>query len=306
MKLEQLLVQYLYSNRKVSIQEIGTFTVSPDVSIHAENEKESSLPENAIHFEYDSRQQKDEGLIEFIVAQSGKIKSLASSDLESYSLLSRQFLNIGKPMVIEGIGTLYKNQQGIYDFEQGNLVNQKLSAGNTSPVIRENIQDEISFTTPARQTVSRRGIILTVLTLFLLSAAGALYYFLVYSKNKDLQVQPQPVTAAAVNESSASPGDTAQLPIQDSSKPPVSNNAVTAVPPKDSFSFKIVLKEYPSRETAEKAFARLSNYGHRLLISAKDSANFKLSMPFTTPVSDTLRAKDSLRRFFGGRPYVEL
>jgi len=50
MKVEQLIVQYLYNNKKVSIQDIGIFTLSPDVIIPTESDKETSLPLNSIHF----------------------------------------------------------------------------------------------------------------------------------------------------------------------------------------------------------------------------------------------------------------
>jgi hypothetical protein len=73
----------------------------------------------------------------------------------------------------------------------------------------------------------------------------------------------------------------------------------------DSFSFKIVLKEYPSRALAEKAFNTLTSYGHKLLILQLDSSRYALTMPFKSPLSDTLRVKDSLRIFFGGKPYVK-
>ena len=111
MKLEQLIVQYLYNSKKVSIENIGTFTITPNVSIPIDLDKDSALPEGAIQFDYNNKQDKDKGLIEFIVQQSHKILPLATSDLESYSLLANQFLNLGKPLVIEGIGTLQKNQE---------------------------------------------------------------------------------------------------------------------------------------------------------------------------------------------------
>jgi hypothetical protein len=41
------------------------------------------------------------------------------------------------------------------------------------------------------------------------------------------------------------------------------------------------------------------------MIIKVDSSNYELAMPFKTPLSDTLRAKDSLKIFFGGAPYVK-
>ena len=93
MKIEQLIVQHLYNSKKVTLQDIGTFTLSPDVVMPADNDKESSMPENAVRFEYNKKAVQDDELISYIVAQTRKIKPLATSDLESYSLLAKQFLN---------------------------------------------------------------------------------------------------------------------------------------------------------------------------------------------------------------------
>jgi hypothetical protein len=298
MKVEQLIVQYLYNNKKVSIQDIGIFTLSPDVIIPAESEKETSLPENAIHFEYNNKAGKDEGLIDFIVEHSRKIKPLATSDLESYTILSRQFLNIGKPMEIEGLGTLIKNQQGIYVFEQGQTINPKLE--NHTVRIKEKVQDEISFSTPPKEPTNVKGIVLVVLTLVLLSVAGAIYYFAVYNKNEEVQVDQSAIVPFSEDTATAVI-DTAAIAKTDSL-----NKAVDTPVVNDGYTFKIVLKDYPGKAAADQAFEKLTKYGHTLIVSQKDSQTYKLSMPFTSPLSDTLRAKDSLRKFFGGKPYVDL
>ncbi len=298
MKLEQLIVQYLYANKKVSIQDIGTFTLSPDVIIPAEHEKETNLPDNAIQFQFNSREGKDEGLIDYIVQQSRKIHPLATSDLESYSLLSRQFLNIGKPMVIEGIGTLIKNQEGTYDFEQGHRVNPKMA---TTPAlsIKEDVHDEISFKTAARETGTNNGMVILVIAVILLSAAAALYYFLVYNKNTADEVAESEVATPVLDTTTVVKDTTVSLR-------PDSAAVAVAPTPADGSVFRVVIKEYPSRIAAQNAFNRLTTFGHKLQLIAKDSSTFKIAMPFTSPLSDTTRATDSLKRFFGGKPYVEL
>lgn len=300
MKLEQLIVQYLYANKKVSIQDIGSFTLSPDVIIPAENEKETILPENAIQFEFNSKEGKDEGLIDFIVKQSRKIHPLATSDLESYSLLSRQFLNIGKPMVIEGIGTLIKNQEGTYDFEQGHRVNPKMA---TTPAlsIKEDVHDEISFSTAARETRSGKGMLLLVIAVIILAAAAALYYFLVYDKSNGEPVEQSEVLTA-VDDSTENVVDPNALLIPDSAGRLTQQISAGSA---DGSVFKVVIREYPSRIMAQVSLNRLRNSGHNLLLIAKDSSTFQIAMPFSAPLSDTTRATDSLRRFFGGSPYVE-
>ncbi|MBC7936299.1 MAG: hypothetical protein H7Y86_13190 [Rhizobacter sp.] len=297
MKVEQLLVRYLYKNKTVNIQDIGSFIIAPDVILPSEGDKDTSLPEGAIIFQFSRKTAADEGLIDYIVEQSGKIRPLAASDLESYTILTRQFLNIGKPLPIEGLGILQKNQQGDFDFIQGGNINSKTETPHA--VVKEKLHDEISFSSPAKKVSSKKGWMFGILIIFALSTAAALYYFL--TKEKEKPVSEQPVSANDTNSLSDSiPPATIDSLLQN-------DTAVTKpVPANDGYSFKVVIKEYSTRMAAQKAFDRLSSYGHKLLIIPVDASNFKLSMPFTGPVADTMRAKDSLRRFFGGQPYVEL
>ncbi len=301
MKLEQLIVQYLYNNKSVTLQDIGTFTLSPNVIIPADSDKETSLPIGSIDFEYNSRATKDEGLIDFIVEQSRKIKPLATSDLESYSLLSRQFLNIGKPMIIEGIGTLQKSQQDTYEFTQGHTINPKLE--NQPVTIREKAQDEISFSTPARESGSSKPAMYILLALIVLATAAAIYYFLVYDKDKEVPVQTE--TLVPVEDTAANLVDSSMLKLDSSAVVPARSFAGLADSTGAAYSFAIVFKEYPTKAEADKGLARYTSFGHKVLLAQKDSATYKLSIPFARPLGDTAKVRDSLKVFFGGNPYVE-
>ena len=75
----------------------------------------------------------------------------------------------------------------------------------------------------------------------------------------------------------------------------------------DSFNFKIVIREYKDAATAEKKLKIFTENGYKLILIKVDSTKYQLAMPFTTPLADTLRAKDSLqKKIFGGNPYVIL
>jgi hypothetical protein len=52
--------------------------------------------------------EEDAELVIFIAENTGKMKSLVASDLDSNLELARQFLNIGKPYLFEGIGHFQK------------------------------------------------------------------------------------------------------------------------------------------------------------------------------------------------------
>ena len=298
MKVEQLIVQYLYNNKKVTLQDIGSFIFSPDIIVPPDNEKETVLPPNAIVFEFNNKATSDEGLIEFVVQQTRKIKPLAASDLESYSILCKQFLNIGKPLIIDGLGILVKSQQGDYEFTQGHTINARLEA---APIlIKEKLKEEIIFTTPDRPSSSKKGGLIVLIGLFVLLAALALFYFL-RNPNKDNSVEKveavqdtlvvtKPVIPAVID-------STKKITVDSTIATPLKNGG---------YNFKVVIKEYPNKEAAQRAYTRLTNYGHTVILSPVDSIRYKLAIPFTTPLSDTLHAKDSLSKFFQSKTYIDL
>jgi hypothetical protein len=297
-KLEQLIVQHLYNNKSVTLQGIGTIHLDPAVSLPQEGDKNATLPENAFSFDYNLKAGEDQALIDFIVQQTRKIKPLASSDLESYSMLAKQFLNIGKPLTIEGIGTILKNQAGIYEFMPGNFVSQKLEEAPKQ--LKEKQEEHISFENGTSRKGNSRGFLLFVFfILFASLAALGLYYFIF--KNK------APKTETVVQTPSLPVPDTTTKAVDTTHAKPDSATNVQPVAPaiKDSTNFKVVIREYPNEAAAGKALARFASFGYTQLAVIKvDSTKYRLAMPFTSPLSDTLRAMDSLKRIFQGKPYI--
>ncbi len=297
-KIEQLIVQYLYGTKKVTLQGIGTFILDPSVVLPAENDKEKNfvMPENAFGFEYNLKAEEDEGLIKYIVEHTRKILPLASADLDSYVMLAKQFLNIGKPLVIEGVGTIQKNQQGDYQFIPGNFITPKID--DIPKQLREKRDESVSFESEARTDNSRRNLLTGITLLVLILAGLGIYYVLVYNKNTE--------PSAFVQTEVLQPADTTK---PDSSIQPATDTSVkaaTPIVPADGTNFRIIIKSYATSLPAKKAYDRLTYYGHKLELIKIDSFKYELAMPFKTPLSDTLRAKDSLRKFFGGKPYVKL
>ncbi|MEJ7625997.1 MAG: hypothetical protein WKF35_03955 [Ferruginibacter sp.] len=288
MKIEQLIVQHLYNNKKVTLQDIGSFILSSNVSMPAESDKDGIMPDNAISFEYDTKAVQDESLIQFIIQQTRKIKPLATSDLESYTILGREYLNIGKPFPIEGLGTLLKSQNGQYEFIQGNSVNARLQAAPA--LIKEKDEEEIIFSTPVRKQNNNKAGMLLIALIFLLAVAAALIYFLNKKDN---------TTAVAVN------ADTSVIK-KDTVSQPLITPAPSPLIDADSSTFKLVIKEYSSKEEADKALIKLTSFGHKLILDQSDSTVYRLTMPFTSPLSDTLKIKDSINRIFGGKTTITL
>jgi hypothetical protein len=303
LKIEQLFVQYLYNNKQVSLQGIGIFKLKPDVILPVEGDKDFSIPSDAFSFEYNLKATEDEGLVNYIVQQTRKIKPLASSDLDSFAILTKQFLNIGKPFIIEGIGTIQKNQQGKYDFVPGEFISPRMD--DTPVPLKERKDEIVSFESEHTKEKSGNILKIALVTGVILLTGLVLYYFLVVNKPTVSQPVQQTTATDTVNSTAtAISADTVVKNNVDSI-----NNVATPTEPAiktDNNSFKVVLKEYKSQNAVQAAYERLTSYGHKLEIIKIDSANFKLAMPFTRPLSDTLKVKDSLKIFFGGKPYIQL
>lgn len=293
MKIEQLLAQHLYNSKELSLQGIGRFTLSPDFVLPIETDKDFVMPTDAVKFEYNAKATEDDALIGFIVQQTRKIRPLASADLDSFLMLGRQFLNIGKPFKIDGIGTLEKTQVGDFQFTQGHFSNSKAEPATTE--LKEKREDAISFASKAKEKKSPKKILLILGALAIASLIGlCIWYFATQNNNTPKIAENKTDTVS-------------NLIVKDTNT--IKKDSITPNPiilaAKDSFTFKLIIKTYPSLVQAEAGYKRLTSYGHKLLLTTTDSATYFLKMPFTKPLSDTAIARDSIRVLLGGKPQLE-
>lgn len=292
MKLENILVEYLYNNKEVALQGIGSFTLDPSVTIPDENTKDFSIPIDAVTFHYDLKAKEDEGLIDFIVKKTGKIKPLASADLDSFIVLAKQFLNIGKPFTIEGLGVVQKNQQGEYYYTPGQFMSPVIDAGPIQ--LKEKKKEAISF---ENEVIKQNGnsTLKTIAIISILLIAGIAVYFLFFNKKQNSTIVNNVEVSDTVPSIDSTRIDSLQL---------IPTDSVPKIV--DSTTFKVIIKEYNTKELADKYLNKLNAFGHKVELSEKDSTHFQVTMKFYTPIIDTLRVKDSLRKFFGGNPIISL
>jgi hypothetical protein len=298
MKIEHLIVQYLYSNKQMVLPEIGSFKLADGVAVPTESDKDTVLPENAIEFAADAKAPFDDGLIAYIMKNTGKIKPLATSDLESYVMLSKQFINIGKPLIIDGVGILQKIGNGQLTFTQAGATHV-LNTEAPKQVI-EKVKENIDFAAKKSEGKNKMTWLVPLLISFLVIGAGLSAYFFIF-KNKANNTTIAETTTA--NEPStvgnATSSDTAILKKDTTVKPYVPNAA-------DSNSFYIVIKEFPSYALAKQRVDKLVSFGNKVMVSTKDSVTYKMRMPFRVAITDTARVRDSLNKFFAAKTYIEL
>ena len=290
-----MIVQHLYNNKQVSLQGIGTFKLDNFIPVQTDPDKEPVIPAGAILFEYNPRATEDAALIDSIVLLTKKIKPLATADLDSYLMLGRQFLNIGKPFIIEGLGTLDRTREGQLEFIPGIFTNLKVEAPKA---LKENEGEVISGlfndygTKP--QSNSKRNIAI-VITIIVLGVLGwAVYHYLF--NNKVTESNETPVTALT---------DTTEVKKDSIIVPPVQDSSSQKLlPDSDGYTFRVVFKVTNSQAAAKVSMNKLNSWGHKVIMYTEDSVHYKLAELFKLPLSDTARIRDSLYRFYDAKNVI--
>ena len=302
MKLAPILAQYLYNNKRLTLQGIGVFESHPTpYSDHSEPKNSKSVPAETITFHNNPTAKEDEELIRFISAQTGKMKPLAISDLESYIELMRQFLNIGKPFQIEGIGTLTKIRAHEFGFTQGDYLNERMIETNEPEKTAGPSADDptVSFSDLYKKH-DKPGFTLkkTSIAFLLLGGIGLAVWggYTLYNKN-------QPATVSEDNK----PAEVA-IPVKDTTTYTTATTATTTVSDTVSVKndikpsgYKFVFESTPNKNRAIKRFNFLKNINSDIRLETTDSSLFKITVDLDIQPSDTLRIKDSLNAWYYGR-----
>jgi hypothetical protein len=328
LKISVLVAQYFYQNKRLNLPGIGTFFL--DVAVDVQNiDKGSRDLLDHIHFAQKNITRPDEDLIDFIRKHTGKIKPLAESDLETFVADGKLMLNIGKPFHIEGIGTLQKNREGIYEFAPGHPVVQRLEA---PPALtnaehledrpkRKSVFDEDP--NEARNAQMRRIAIIigAIIGIGIIVWGG---YSLFSSKVKD----PTTTTAASSGNSEDTQQQTSEYlsnlndpkkalenvinkdsvmlnevngvdttTAANASSTPGTTPAALPVATGPQKMYKYVLQTTRSKTTAVSMFNRLKP---RVQLETVDSTLFKIVISLPGTPADTTRTKDSLRYWYWG------
>ena len=286
MKLAPLLAQYLYEHKKLDLAGVGTFLLDPS----ARRNPDAQHASEGISFQNNSSVKDDEALIRYISEQTGKMKPLASSDLDSYIELARQFLNIGKPFQIEGIGTLVKMKSGQFEFTPDHLLVDKvkdsgmkeLSATSTSDgslTTYESLKPHVEKSPPYKRLFV--GLLIVATTALIIWAGYKLY------KNNS---STNPAEEQTTTEETVPVTDTAKIvPLArdtiSASKQPINTQ------PTGTYRFVI---EVANKQRAIHRYETLKKGGVPVHISTDDSITYKLFFELPATPADTARISDSL------------
>jgi hypothetical protein len=271
LKISPLLAQFLFANKQLSLAGLGRFILDDF---------------GGIIFQQEVSVKEDAELVSFIAENTGKMKSLVAADLDSNLELARQFLNIGKPYLFEGIGTLSKNKFGNYDFVQSSTSTEKNkeTAGESRDMTSTT---ENSFTdyeemfspkktkAPATKKIATWFVALAGLSLAVFGG------YVVYNKTKNKKA-----TIAKKQEPIIQPQDS--LPKTKDSILAITNSVDT------SGTYRFVI-EKAARQRAFSRFAHLQSIKVNVKMDTKDSVLFNLFFVLPATPADTARIRDSLQ-----------
>ncbi|MDQ2720738.1 MAG: hypothetical protein M3Z26_13400 [Bacteroidota bacterium] len=301
MKIEQVLVHYLLKTKYLALQSIGTFQLDANLPDSSDPDKPILIPADAIKFKYDPKTKEDNDLVDFIVLHTKKIKPLASSDLDSFLSLGRQFLNIGKPFSLSGIGTLEKLNSGDLIFIGGQLVAPRMEPQRIKiedKGAEEHDENMFNDYQKERKKSGGQKALFTIFALIILGMIGWALWHFVFNKNNQQNISTTetivPVTDSAHKRDSLAIYST----IIDSSK--------TKKNISESSTFKVVIKEYPNIQLASARLSKLTANKRNVIMYTTDSITYKIAESFVRPLSDTTKVLDSLSRFYPkSRIYIE-
>ena len=300
MKIAPLLAQFFYSTKQLDIPGIGSFHLEGDPFLLDEKKPE---PLQGITFHYDRTVKESPELIAYVSQHTGKIKALASADLESFWELAIQFLQIGKPFILEGIGSLSKLQSGGYSFSPGLPSLEKIDPEKQAE--DKSTDETVDYKSILYiKKIGKAGWRKPVgIFLFIAGLGAAIWGGYMMSRpsiKKELVNEPiiektPEALVATIKDSNAT------TIVKDST-------ALFAKPPAtDSFSYKFVV-ESAEKKRALSRFEFLRQNGIAVKMQTNDSLRFELYFLLPSLPTDTIKIRDSLARFYtpaGKKAYVK-
>ena len=285
MKISPLLAQFLINNKQLSLAGLGRFILDDS---------------GGIMFQHDAYVKEDAELVSFIAENTGKMKSLVASDLDSNLELARQFLNIGKPYLFEGIGTLSKNKFGTIEFVQSKTSTEK-NKENTGDGRDKTSTTENSFTdyeemfSPKRPKGPATKRIVTWLVALVGLSLAVFGGYIVYTKTKNKKepiVKKEEIIPVIVPDSLSKTKDT---------------TSIITKPADTSGMYRFVIE----KAGRQRAFFRYNYLRENLIdvkMDTKDSVLFSLYFLLPSAPADIAKKRDSLQRLYStrGKTVVEL
>ncbi len=294
MNVEQLIRQFLYENKSISLPGIGRLAFTGNGPLPSTAEKSENLPLPDLNFTYNLQEQAEPAFVDFVAEQTGKIKPLATSDVDSFFTLAKQFINIGKSFIIDGVGVINKMDNGQYSFVPGTYMpvvetqshlRKPLKIREPIPVIKRdiNLRDE-------PEPINKKVVLVIAIVIIIGLIVWAVFHFVLNSKSTS-ETKPAAQTEDTIS--------VVKEPVVVGHKDSVTTTVVPLKPAGGSNDYKAVFETTTDKKRALDRLFKLRGYKIDVRLEAStDSSDFKLWVPVTAAPTDTLRKRDSLSKYF--------
>lgn len=283
-RITQFLRSFLAEQGSLPLPGFGVISFDGTMAAEASADAGGGFPPGSLTFWADPGVAWDEALIQRIAQETGKMRTLVVSDLDSYLQFGHELTNISKPFHIDGIGWVQKDHRNEVSFMQEDGTADTSGGRRHKGASREKRSGR-PF--PWRAVTIWGGLALL--------SVGAYWI----ASRLDVAEHFERWRASRRTADSAA---SALAPVRVDT--PKATEKTTPVPPKKDYPFSVVL-EISTRERALKRYADLKEWGHDVRMTTKDSVRFKIYIPIQAPLSDTARHRDSLRIFFDRRVWIE-
>lgn len=278
MKINYVLADYFREHRQLPL---------PGLGIIMPKEKQNSKSKHDQEFEFSKEidEEANTELVAYVQKVTGKMTSLAESDIESVVLDGKQMLNIHQPFILEGIGVLEKDQYGQIHFQPYTHLSHRYHHEEV-----ERKDEEVAILPSA----NKKPLLWPVVAGALVIAILAWFFFL----RPDSTSSDQPI--ANNNPIVSTDKDSSNLKSDSkftNTTPPVGGSS--------AISYRIVFETSPNPRATDR-YQQLKSWGHNVVMepAAKDGY-YKLAIPFNTAPSDTAAMKDSISTQYGRQVYLE-
>lgn len=273
---------------------MGSFTIVTEPAAGVET--------GNVVFVADKKAETSAALLDQIAEKSGKGRGLVAADLESYLEQMRQFINIGKPYVIEDVGVVSLNKNGNYEFS-------RTAGGNTLPPAPVHQEQHFLPESGGGNTRAgkRNGIMGLAAVIILLVVAGVGYGIYNMVRNgksstdtTEAETVTTPPAADTTSVAATPPADSAGAK-PDSVVTPATPPTVLAAVSKDSARYRFIFETTASSERAHTRTAQLQSFGDPAGFDSSKQEDgtftYRLYLRQKIAIADSAKAKDSVQLY---------
>jgi hypothetical protein len=293
-KYDAFIHDYLMQHKQVTLEKIGVLQITADQK--PPDSSNTAIP--AVQFTFDRKADTEPALLAEIAEKSGKNKALVAADLSSYLEQVRQFINIGKPYVLPGIGAVFMVKAAGYEFSQQAGANFAASP----PPTEHYLEADSAESGRMRKRNSLAGIAFVVLVLVLAGVGWGIYSLVKGSKSN--APAPEEVVTTDTPPADSIPATTQTQP-QTSAAPTSVAPAATGT---GNGGYKFVFETTTSAERAHTRTEQLKSFGDPALydsVMQNGTLTYRLYFAHKVTAADTMLIRDTLARYFD-KPVVVL